>query len=127
MTYMYVVSFVTYFLAELFKLVKLDDKYIPITNVFIGIVSSVICMVTNILPFDTPANIFESVSSCVIASLGAGGFYDILNQKYSEDAKSEPDMEQTIAVYGNPDNATTAPITHTIDENIIDTEEGVVG
>lgn len=127
MSYLYVVSFVTYVVAELLKFFKLNEKYIPITNMFVGIISAVICMVTGVLPFDDYTHIFESVASCIIAALGAGGFYDIFNQKYGIDAMELPKESATAAVLGIPEYAVEAPITHAKDEVIGDEEKGVEG
>ena len=83
-TYIIVVAIVTYILGSLTKIFfsKIPNKFIPIQNVIIAFVASLICYVTKI-----EANFIEALVMCFSATMGAGGVYDlleILNKQNSE-------------------------------------------
>lgn len=82
-TYVVIVSVVTYVLGAITKLFidSIPNKYIPIQNVFIGFLSAFICYFANI-----ESDIFQSIILCLIASNAAGGVADLvqLNNKKSE-------------------------------------------
>ena len=88
LTYLTVVSAITYILAELLKVAKI--KYVAWMNVVVGIIASVVCMVAGVLPYSTASETVSAVLTCVIASLGAGGFYDILKIKTKEMLGDDP-------------------------------------
>ena len=83
-TYVIVVAIVTYILGSLTKIFfnKIPNKFIPIQNVIIAIIASVICYFAKI-----EANFIESLVMCFSATMGAGGVYDLLealNRQNSE-------------------------------------------
>ena len=85
-TYVIIVAIVTYILGSLTKIFfnKIPTKYIPIQNVIIAIVASLICYFTKI-----EANFIESLVMCFSATMGAGGVYDLLTMLNSEKENSE--------------------------------------
>ena len=68
-----VVAALTFVLAELLKGFTIKPKYIPFINLVVGLVSAVIVIVFKIGEFAPIENIFF----CILASMGAGGIYDI--------------------------------------------------
>lgn len=69
-----VIAFVTFFIGSLSKKFNiLDKKYIPYQNILIGIISGFIVYITGL-----SSGILNSIITCTISSLGAGGFYDTL-------------------------------------------------
>lgn len=72
-----VIAFVTLIVGEITKKFGLvDKKYIPIQSAVIGVVSGVICYVTNLEP-----NIINAIITCLISSLSASGLYDVIEIK----------------------------------------------
>ena len=54
----------------------IPDKFIPLQNLLIGIISAVLCIV-----FDIEPNVLQAFVLCIMASLGAGGAYDLVMTK----------------------------------------------
>ena len=126
MTYLYIVSFVTYITGEILKLFNLNSKYHPIVNIGIGAVSGGICLFTGVLPYATNAQIVEAFATCIIASLGAGGFYDIFNSK--SEAIQQGNINKVEKIEAElPEEVDKAPSTHGPEEAIVIDEEGAVG
>lgn len=73
-TYVIIIGIVTYILGAITKLFieKVPNKYIPIQNVIIGVIASLICYFTKIEP-----NMLQSFVLCLVASMGAGGIADL--------------------------------------------------
>lgn len=76
-TYLIVIALVTYILGSITKLKidKIPNKFIPIQNVIIGVVSAVICIVWKIEP-----DPMQAVILCLLATTGAGGIADLTNK-----------------------------------------------
>lgn len=76
--YVVVITLVTYIFGSINKLFisKLPNKYIPIQNVLIGILSGLICYIGEI-----ETNLFQSIIMCLISTMGAGGIADLINLK----------------------------------------------
>ena len=69
-TYVVIVSIVTYVLSAITKIFidSIPNKYIPIQNVLVGIISAFICYFTKVEP-----NLLQSIVLCLVASTAAGG------------------------------------------------------
>lgn len=80
-TYLIIISLVAYIFGAITKVFidVIPNKYIPIQNVVIGVLSGVLCFVMNIEP-----NILNSIIMCVISTMGAGGIADLVNMKDKE-------------------------------------------
>lgn len=80
-TYAIIVSIVTYVLGAITKLFinKIPNKYIPIQNVIIGVVSGCICYWSKI-----ENSFFNSVILCLMASTAAGGVAELVKYKKKE-------------------------------------------
>lgn len=74
-TYAIIVSIVTYILGAITKLFinKIPNKYIPLQNVIVGIISGCICYWVKI-----ENNFFQSIILCLMASTAAGGIAELV-------------------------------------------------
>ena len=73
-TYMVVVAAVTFGCGMITKMFidAIPNKYIPVQNIGIGIVSAFVCYFTKIEP-----NLLQAFMLCCFASCGMGGLYDL--------------------------------------------------
>ena len=74
--YIVIIAIVTYILGSFTKLkwVTLPNKYIPIQNVVIAIVSAVVCYFTKI-----ETNFLQALVLSFSATMGSGGIYDLVH------------------------------------------------
>lgn len=77
-TYVVIIAIVAYILGAITKIFidAVPNKYIPIQNVVVGIVSALICYFT-----DIETNLLQSIVLCLVATMGAGGIADLINIK----------------------------------------------
>lgn len=77
-TYVVIIAIVAYILGAITKIFieTVPNKYIPIQNVVVGIVSALICYFTGV-----ETNLLQAVVLCVVATMGAGGIADLINIK----------------------------------------------
>ena len=67
-----VIAFITLVFGQITKKIGwLDKKYIPYQSCVIGLVSGVICWITDLEP-----NLTTAIITCLISSLSASGLYD---------------------------------------------------
>lgn len=81
-TYVIIIAIIAYIFGAITKLFvdTIPNKYIPIQNVIIGVISAVICYFTGIEP-----NLLQAIVLCVVATMGAGGVADLINIKNKEE------------------------------------------
>ncbi len=74
-TYIIIVGIVAYIFGAINKIFVDDvpNKFIPIQNVGIGLVSGIICYFTKIEP-----NLLQAIVLCFMATMGAGGISDLI-------------------------------------------------
>lgn len=74
-TYIVIISIVAYVLGAITKMFveKVPNKFIPIQNVIIGIISALICYYCKI-----ETNLLQAIVLCLIATMGAGGVADLV-------------------------------------------------
>jgi len=74
-TYVVIVFVVTYVFGAINKafIKDMPNKFIPLQNVLIGIVSGLICYFTKVEP-----NILQALVLCFMAAIGAGGTADLV-------------------------------------------------
>lgn len=74
-TYIVVVGLVAYVLGAVTKMFieVIPNKYIPIQNVLIGVISALICYFTKI-----EASLLQALVLCITATMGAGGIADLV-------------------------------------------------
>ncbi len=77
-TYVVIIAIVAYILGSITKMFidALPNKYIPIQNVVVGIISALICYFTGV-----ETNLLQSIVLCLVATMGAGGIADLINIK----------------------------------------------
>lgn len=77
-TYVVIIAIVAYILGAITKVFidAVPNKYIPIQNVVVGIVSALICYFT-----DIETNLLQAIVLCLVACMGAGGIADLINIK----------------------------------------------
>lgn len=77
-TYVVIIAIVAYILGAITKIFieTVPNKYIPIQNVIVGIVSALICYFTGV-----ETNLLQAIVLCVVATMGAGGIADLINIK----------------------------------------------
>lgn len=77
-TYVVIIAIVAYVLGAITKIFidSIPNKYIPIQNVVVGIISALICYFT-----DIETNLLQSIVLCLVATMGAGGIADLINIK----------------------------------------------
>lgn len=77
-TYVVTIAIVAYILGAITKIFidSIPNKYIPIQNVVVGIISALICYFTGV-----EANLLQSIFLCLVATMGAGGIADLINIK----------------------------------------------
>ena len=73
-TYVIIIAVVAYILGAITKIFmdNVPNKYIPIQNVIVGVISALICYFTKIEP-----NLLQSFVLCLVATMGAGGIADL--------------------------------------------------
>ena len=73
-TYVIIISLVAYVFGAITKVFidNIPNKYIPIQNVVIGIISALICYFCKI-----ETDLLQSIVLCLIATMGAGGVADL--------------------------------------------------
>ena len=77
-TYVVVIAIIAYIFGAITKIFidSIPNKYIPIQNVIIGVISAIICYFTGIEP-----NLLQAIVLCLVACMGAGGVADLINIK----------------------------------------------
>ena len=73
-TYVIIVGLVAYILGAVTKcfMDTVPNKYIPLQNVIIGIISALICYLCKI-----ETNLLQAIVLCLTATMGAGGVADL--------------------------------------------------
>lgn len=68
-----IITALTLIAGEITKLTKLDNKWIPLQNIIIAVVASIICIVFKV----EDMSILETIVTCIFASMSAGGIADL--------------------------------------------------
>ena len=68
-----VVATITLILGEITKVTSIPNKYIPIQNVIVAVLASIICIVFKV----ENLGVLETIITCVFASMSAGGLADL--------------------------------------------------
>ena len=80
-TYVIIVGIITYILGAITKIFidSIPNKYIPIQNVIIGLISGLVCYFTGI-----ETDLLQSLVLCLTAAGCAGGTADLLQTKFGK-------------------------------------------
>lgn len=68
-----VVMAVTLVAGEITKMTSLPNKYIPLQNIIIAIIASIVCIAFNVENMEA----LETVLTCIFATMSAGGIADM--------------------------------------------------
>lgn len=81
-TYVIIIAIIAYICGAITKIFidEIPNKYIPIQNVVIGLISATVCYFTGIEP-----NLLQAIVLCLVACMGAGGIADLINIKNKEE------------------------------------------
>lgn len=77
-TYVIIITIVAYVFGAITKIFidSIPNKYIPIQNVIIGVISALICYFCKI-----ETDLLQAIVLCLLATMGAGGIADLINIK----------------------------------------------
>ena len=77
-TYVIIIAIIAYIFGAITKIFidSIPNKYIPIQNVVIGVISAIICYFTGI-----ESDLLQAIVLCIVATMGAGGIADLINIK----------------------------------------------
>ena len=81
-TYVIIIAIIAYIFGAITKIFidSIPNKYIPIQNVLIGLISAIICYFTGI-----ESDLLQAIVLCIVACMGAGGIADLINIKNKEE------------------------------------------
>ncbi len=81
-TYVIIIAIIAYIFGAITKIFidSIPNKYIPIQNVVIGVISAIICYFTGI-----ESDLLQAIVLCIVATMGAGGVADLINIKNKEE------------------------------------------
>lgn len=68
-----IIMALTLIAGEITKLTRLDNKYIPLQNLIIAVLASIICIVFKV----ENMSVLETIVTCIFATMSAGGIADI--------------------------------------------------
>lgn len=68
-----IITALTLVAGEITKLTSLDNKWIPLQNIIIAIVASIICIVFKV----ENMSILETIVTCIFGTMAAGGIADL--------------------------------------------------
>ena len=72
-----IITAITLVAGEITKLTNLDNKWIPLQNLIIAIVASIVCICFNV----ENMGILETIVTCIFATMSAGGIADLKKVK----------------------------------------------
>ena len=80
-TYVIIIAIIAYIFGAITKIFidSIPNKYIPIQNFVIGVISAIICYLTGI-----KSDLLQAIALCIVATMGAGGIADLINIKKEE-------------------------------------------
>lgn len=68
-----IITALTLIAGEITKMTNLDNKYIPLQNLIIAVIASVICIIFKVQDM----SVLETIVTCIFATMSAGGIADI--------------------------------------------------
>lgn len=68
-----IITAITLIAGEITKLTNLDSKWIPLQNIIIAVVASIVCILFKVQDM----SILETVVTCIFATMSAGGIADL--------------------------------------------------
>lgn len=68
-----IITALTLIAGEITKLTSLDNKYIPLQNIIIAIIASIVCICFKV----ENMGVLETVVTCIFGTMSAGGIADL--------------------------------------------------
>lgn len=68
-----IIMALTLIAGEITKLTSLDNKYIPLQNLIIAVLASIICIIFKVQNM----SILETIITCIFGTMSAGGISDL--------------------------------------------------
>ena len=68
-----IITALTLIAGEITKLTSIDNKWIPLQNIIIAIIASIVCIVFKV----ENMGILETIVTCVFGTMSAGGLADL--------------------------------------------------
>ena len=72
-----VITALTLVAGQVTKLFNVDSKYIPLQNLIIAVIASIVCIVFKVQDM----SILETIVTCIFGTMSAGGIYDLTKTK----------------------------------------------
>lgn len=76
-----IIMALTLIAGEITKLTSLDNKWIPLQNIIIAIIASIICIAFKV----EDMSILETIVTCIFGTMSAGGIADLKKIAQKED------------------------------------------
>lgn len=76
-----IITALTLIAGEITKLTSISNKYIPLQNVIIAIIASIICIVFKV----EDMSVLETIVTCIFGTMSAGGIADLKKVKQKEE------------------------------------------
>ena len=68
-----IITALTLIAGEITKLTSLDNKYIPLQNIIIAIIASIVCIAFKV----EDISVLETIVTCIFGTMSAGGIADL--------------------------------------------------
>lgn len=68
-----IITALTLIAGEITKLTSLDNKYIPLQNIIIAVVASIVCIAFKV----ENMSVLETIVTCIFGTMSAGGIADL--------------------------------------------------
>lgn len=68
-----IITALTLIAGEVTKLTSIDNKWIPLQNIIIAVIASIICIVFKV----EDMSVLETIVTCVFGTMSAGGIADL--------------------------------------------------
>ena len=76
-----IIMALTLIAGEITKLTSLDNKWIPLQNIIIAVIASIICIAFKV----EDMSILETIVTCIFGTMSAGGIADLKKIAQKED------------------------------------------
>lgn len=76
-----IITALTLIAGEITKLTSIPNKYIPLQNIIIAIIASIICIVFKV----EDMSVLETIVTCIFGTMSAGGIADLKKVKQKEE------------------------------------------
>lgn len=72
-TVLVIVAAITLVIGQITKVTRLDNRWIPLQNIIVAIIASIICIIFKV----ENMGILETILTCIFAAMSAGGIADL--------------------------------------------------